>query len=286
MKSSKWFTAWIAVLCLCALFGAAGLAQSVRGSMAGNVNDPSGAVVVGAKITAVGADTGVTLDTVSTSAGSYRFPEMPLGRYDVTVEAAGFAKQVQHGLLVTIGSTTSANFTLSAGGDTTTVNVDASAPTIETETSDQGGTVSTRQIIELPLALGGVGALRSPEAFEFLLPGTTGPGTANSNNGVFLSKISGGQEYGNEVLLDGASQTRSENGSSFDEEAPSVEALQEFKITTAIPQAEFGRTTGGIEDFVTKSGTNGFHGTAFDIFRNEDMDANTWFNVGNKPIAG
>ncbi len=286
MKSSKWFTAWIAALCLCALFGAAGLAQSVRGSMAGNVNDPSGAVVVGAKITAVGADTGVTLDTVSTSAGSYRFPEMPLGRYDVTVEAAGFAKQVQHGLLVTIGSTTSANFTLSAGGDTTTVNVDASAPTIETETSDQGGTVSTRQIIELPLALGGVGALRSPEAFEFLLPGTTGPGTANSNNGVFLSKISGGQEYGNEVLLDGASQTRSENGSSFDEEAPSVEALQEFKITTAIPQAEFGRTTGGIEDFVTKSGTNGFHGTAFDIFRNEDMDANTWFNDGNKAIAG
>ena len=122
--------------------------------------------------------------------------------------------------------------------------------------------VTDRQITQLPLALGGVGNLRSPEAFTFLLPGSTGPGAANSNNGIFISKLAGGQNFGNEVLLDGASQTRSENGSSFDEEAPSVEALQEFKVTTAIPSAEFGRTTGGVENFVTKSGTNSFHGTA------------------------
>ena len=285
MRPSRFLKVFAALVCLVWTISLPGFAQSVRGSLAGNVSDSSGAVIAGAKITAVGKDTGITLTTESSSAGSYRFPEMPLGTYDVTVASPGFSRQVQHGLLVTIGSTTAANFTLAAGGDTTTVNVDASAPTIETESSDVGGTVSSRQIIELPLALGGVGALRSPEAFEFLLPGTSGPGTANSNNGIFLSKISGGQEYGNEVLLDGASQTRSENGSSFDEEAPSVEALQEFKITTAIPQAEFGRTTGGIEDFVTKSGTNEYHGTAFDIFRNEDMDANTWFNDGNRALT-
>ena len=284
MRITRLFGVCAAVVCAAQIAHPPSYAQSVRGSMAGNVSDSTGAVVVGAQITAVGSETGVSLSTVSSSAGSYRFPEMPLGSYDVTVSSPGFSNQVQHGVLVTIGSTTATNFVLTAGGATTTVNVDASAPTIETESSDVGGTVSSRQIIELPLALGGVGALRSPEAFEFLLPGTSGPGTANSNNGVFLSKISGGQEYGNEVLLDGASQTRSENGSSFDEEAPSVEALQEFKITTAIPQAEFGRTTGGIEDFVTKSGTNEYHGTAFDIFRNEDMDANTWFNDGNRAL--
>ncbi|AXC12972.1 Oar protein [Acidisarcina polymorpha] len=247
--------------------------------------DPSGAVIVGAKITVVNSGTGASLETTSTSAGSYRFPELPLGTYDVTATANGFGTQVQHGVLVTIGSVSALNLTLAPGGESTTVNVDASAPAIETQSSDVGGTVDSRQIVELPLALGGVGALRSPEAFEFLLPGTTGPGTANSNNGIFLSKISGGQEYGNEVLLDGASQTRSENGSSFDEEAPSVEALQEFKITTAIPEAEYGRTTGGIESFVTKSGTKEFHGTAFDIFRNEAMDANTWFNNGNRALT-
>ncbi len=257
-------------------------AQSVRGSLAGNVVDPTGAVVSGAKITVLNKASGASLDTTSTSAGTYRFPELPLGSYDVTASASGFGTQVQHGVEVTVGTTSALNLTLTPGGASTTVNVDASAPTVETESSDVGGTVVSRQIVELPLALGGVGALRSPEAFEFLLPGTTGPGTANSNNGIFLSKISGGQEYGNEVLLDGASQTRSENGSSFDEEAPSVEALQEFKITTAIPEAEYGRTTGGIENFVTKSGGNSYHGTAFDIFRNEAMDANTWFNDGHR----
>ncbi len=257
------------------------IAQSVRGALAGNVTDATGAVLAGATITAKNTATGISRTTVSTSDGAYRFPEIALGTYDVTATAQGFSTQVQHGVEVTIGSTSALSFKLQPGGGETTVNVDASAPTIESQSSDVSGTVESRQIVELPLALGGVGALRSPEAFEFLLPGTTGPGSANSNNGIFLSKISGGQEYGNEVLLDGASQTRSENGSSFDEEAPSVEALQEFKITTAIPSAEFGRTTGGIENFVTKSGTNSYHGTAFDIFRNEAMDANTWFNDGH-----
>ena len=85
---------------------------------------------------------------------------------------------MQHGVQITIGSTSALNLILAPGGGATTVNVDASAPTVETESSDVGGTVDAKQIVELPLALGGVGALRSPEAFEFLLPGTTGPGTA------------------------------------------------------------------------------------------------------------
>ena len=257
-------------------------AQTVRGGLAGTVSDPSGAVIPGATVQAKNEATGDISTTVSTSAGSYRFPELPLGRYDITVTAPGFQNGVFTGVLVQIQQITPLDAKLQAGGGTETVTVDANAPTIQTQSSDIGGIVTARQIVELPLALGGVGALRSPEAFEFLLPGTTGPGTANSNNGIFLSKIAGGQNYGNEVLIDGASQQRSENGSSFDEEAPSVEALQEFKITTALPQAEYGRTTGGIENFVTKSGTNSFHGTAYELFRNTALDANTWFNDGNK----
>ncbi len=264
------------VLLLCATASA----QSVRGVLAGTVSDPSGAVIGGATIEAKNHDTGVVSTAVSTSVGTYRFPELPLGTYDVTVSASGFKGSVLTGVVVEIQNVTSLDITLQVGGKAESVTVDASAPRVETESSDVGGVVSDRQVIDLPLALGGVGALRSPEAFEFLLPGTTGPGTGNSNNGIFISKIAGGQNFANEVLIDGASQTRSENGSSFDEEAPSVEALQEFKITTALPQAEYGRTTGGIENFVTKSGTNSFHGTAYDIFRNEDLDANTWFNNG------
>ena len=120
--------------------------------------------------------------------------------------------------------------------------------------------------------------MRSPEAFAFLIPGVVGPGSDSGNGGTFESKITGGQNYATEVLLDGAATTRSENGSSFDETAPSVEALGEFKILTSTVPAEFGRTTGGIESFNTKSGTNSYHGNLYELFRNEDLDANVWGN--------
>ena len=91
--------------------------------------------------------------------------------------------------------------------------------------------------------------MRSPEAFMFLAPGVTGPGTANSNNGIFISKTGAGQNFGNEVLLDGSSTLRAENGSSFDEAGPSVEAIREFKILTSTFPAEYDHTTGGVESF-------------------------------------
>ncbi len=257
-------------------------AQTNQGQIAGNVTDSSGAAVPNATIVAKSEANGSVYNAVSTSAGSYRFPSIQLGRYTITVNAAGFKATESTGVEVRVGTVSSLDITLSAGGTTETVTVAANAPAIETESSDIGGTVNSRQIIELPLALGGVGALRSPESFVFLIPGTAGPGTGNSVNGVFISKVGGGQNFGNEVLLDGASQTRSENGSSFDEEAPSVEAISEFKVTTSAPSAEFGRTTGGIENFVIKSGTNAFHGTAFGIFQNEFLNANDWFNNGRK----
>lgn len=257
------------------------LAQSVRGSIAGNVTDTSGAVIVGASITATNTGTGATTTTQSTSAGNYRFPSIALGNYTLTVTAQGFASSTINNVLVQIQSVAAEDIKLQAGAAAQTVTVNGGAQQLQTESSDLGGVISSKQITDLPLALGGVGALRSPEAFVFLLPGSVGPGSANNtDSGVFLAKTAGGQEYGNEVLLDGASQQRSENGSSFDEEGPSVEALQEFKVTTATPSAEYGRSTGGIENFVTKSGTNAYHGTAYDIFKNTALDADTWFNNG------
>lgn len=270
-------------------FSQSAFAQSTRGSLAGSVNDPSGAVIAGAKIVAVGVDTGVKTQTVSTSSGLYNFPELAIGRYDVTVSAAGFSTSTEKGVLVTINSTTPLRITLKPGAVSETVTVDASAPAIESETSDISGTISQKQIDDLPIAVdAGVGGLRSPESFSFLVPGTTGPGTGGgqavgglNNNGVFFMKLSGGQSYGAEVTVDGASITRSENGSSFDETSPSIEALQEFKVTTSTPSAEYGRTTAGFESFATKSGTNTFHGTGFTIIKNAAFDANQWFSNGD-----
>src|SRR5665213_1196235 len=271
--------------CFALLAGAitnAAVAQSSRGELAGNVTDATGAAIPGATVDAVNQGTGGKNEAKSSSAGSYRFSDIPIGVYTVTVTAPGFATATNNGVQVQINSTTALNVALKAGAVTDVVNVDASGLRLETESSDISGTISNKQIEDLPLALAlGVGGMRSPETFVFLVPGTTGPGSGtggNTQNGVFFSRLSGGQAYGAEVLLDGASIQRSENGSSFDETSPSIEALQEFKVTTSTPQAEFGRTTAGIESFATKGGTNTFHGNAFILFKNRALDANFWFN--------
>jgi len=281
-------TGFVASLLLLALLAIPVLsfAQSTRGELAGNVTDPTGAVIAGAKVVAVAVDTGITNQTVTTSSGSFHFTELALGRYNVTVSAPGFSVSTSKGVLITINSTAVLNVALKAGAVTETVTIDASAPTIESQSSDVGGTISTQQIEDLPLSLAtGVGGLRSPEAFSFLVPGTTGPGTAGGGlnaNGVFFAKLGGGQSYGAEIMLDGSSITRSENGSSFDETSPSIEAMQEFKVTTAVPSAEFGHTTAGFESFSIKSGTNQYHGNVYTLVKNAAFDANDWFNNGYK----
>jgi Carboxypeptidase regulatory-like domain len=253
--------------------------QANQGSIAGNVLDPAGALVPNAKMTATNVATGTTYDTVSSSAGFYRFPNVNIGAYNVSASAPGFKVAQLTGVVVQVATTTSLDIKLQTGAVTETVEVNANAPTVQTNSSDMGAVVTPKQEVELPLVLGSaVQAMRSPEAFVFLIPGTVGYGTGNGSGGTFESKISGGQNYATEVLLDGASMYRSENGSSFDETAPSVEAIGEFKVLTSTLPAEFGRTTGGIESFSTKSGTNQYHGVAYDIFRNEALDANTWGN--------
>jgi hypothetical protein len=253
--------------------------QANQGAIAGVVEDSSGAVVAGAKLTATERSTGTVYETVTTSAGSYRFPNVRIGTYDLSVSATGFKSPTLTGIVVQIATTAAVDVKLSAGGVNETVIVQADAPTLQTESSDIGTVVSTKQILDLPLALGStVQSMRSPEAFVYLTPGAVGPGSDSGNGGTFESKISGGQNYATEVLLDGSGTTRSENGSSFDETAPSVDAIGEFKVITSTLPAEFGRTTGGIESFSTKAGTNAYHGEIYEIFRNTALDANNWGN--------
>src|SRR5215471_143860 len=276
---------WMAGLSTAAMYlvlvGAAA-AQSDRGTIAGSVLDSTGAVVSGASITIRGVNTGSVYNTASTAEGVYRVSDIAVGRYDVKVEAQGFRAVVQKGVEIQINSVTALNVKLELGDVKQEVTVLADAPTLQTESSDIGTVVSSKQIEELPLALSATGQsfLRSPESFVFLVPGTASPGT--TGNSIFESKISGGQNFGAEILLDGISVQRQDVLSAFDQTAPSVEALTEFKVTTSTPSAQFGRTSGGVESFSTKSGSNAYHGTVFELFRNEALDANSWlFNYQN-----
>src|SRR6267378_1701562 len=261
-------------------------AQTSNGAIAGSILDSSGGAVVGAQIAATGVETHSVYNTVSSSTGAFRLSNLVLGTYNISVSAPGFKVSELTGVVVQINTTASLDITLQPGNVKETLTVLADAPRIQTETSEMGTVVGTKEILELPLSLNSSGQsfLRSPETFVFLTPGTQGPGTnqngANSS-GIFQSKLSGGQNFSTEVLLDGVSTTRSDSGSAFDQTAPSVEALSEFKVLTSTFSSEFGRTSGGIESFATKSGGFDYHGTAFDLFRNTALDANFWINNFN-----
>jgi hypothetical protein len=272
----------VTIVSLLAASAMTGFAQSDRGTLAGTVLDSSGAVVSRAAVTATGVDTGTAYNAVSSSSGSYRIQDMKLGAYNVKVAATGFKTAERTGVAIQVNTVSSLDITVQMGQAKETVTVVADAPTLQTESSDIGTVVSSRQIQDLPIALFATGQsfLRSPETFVFLAPGTTGPGTTSdsSSGGIFESKLSGGQNFATEVILDGVSTQRSDEGAAFDQTAPSVEALNEFKVLTSTIPAEFGRTTGGVESFTTKSGTNKFHGTVFDLLRNDKLNANSWYN--------
>lgn len=266
-------------------------AQTSRGAITGTVQDRAGAVVAKAKITARNIATNVTTETEATGDGTYRFQQLPAGTYTLQATAANFKTAEISEVVVEVNTTTARDIVLDAGQVTETVTVSAEAAlTVQSETSDVGTVVTSKQVLELPLLVGAGGGfgLRSPEAFTFLTPGVIGPGTgtdngvngdnAGENGGTFNSKFAGSQNFSNEVLLEGASTFRTENGSSFDETAPSVEAFQEFKVLTSNLSAEYGRTGGGITSFAYKSGTNQFHGSVYDFFRNRVLNANRFFN--------
>ena len=279
MRSVQRLSRYLCFVLLIFITASAALGQSDRGTIAGTVIDTSGGVIVNAQIVATGTDTGSVYSTTSGPTGGFRISDVKIGVYSVTITAAGFKTEKQTGIEVQVNSVASLSFTLTPGDVKETLTVIADAPTLQAESSDIGTVVGKRQIEELPLALSATGQshLRSTESFVFLAPGTAGPGTDDSS-GIFESKLSGGQNFSTEVLLDGASIVHAELGSTFDENAPSVEALSEFKVTTSTIPAEFGRTSGGVESFTTRSGGNAFHGTAFGLFRNDKWNANSWQN--------
>lgn len=258
------------------------VAQSDRGAIAGTVLDSTGASVANATVTATQTETGAVNTATTGPTGGFRLYDLRLGTYKVTATAPGFKTDEKTGVVVQVNSTASLDFSLQPGDVKETVTIVADAPGLQTESSDMGTVVDKRQIQDLPLSLSATGQsfLRSVESFVFLAPGTAGPGTNSDSpsSGIFESKLSGGQNFSTEVVLDGASIVHAELGSTFDENAPSVEALSEFKVITSLLPAEFGRTTGGVESFTTKSGSNSWHGTAFDILHNDKLNANSWSN--------
>lgn len=257
--------------------------QSDRGSITGTVTDPGGAVVAGAKVVATNLDTGQVRETTTSGDGNYTLVELPADAYKVTVEAQGFKSATVEKVQVAVQVTRSLDIALEVGAITDVVTVTSEAtPVIQTDTAVRQTNVTERQVMELPLQVGGEAGGRTPLSFIFLDSNVTASGNigGQDNRGTNSTRfrVAGGQAMGTEILLDGASTFRAQAGTNFTEIAPGPNAFQEFTLSTSTYSAEFGRSSGGIINFTLKSGGNEYHGEAYELHRNEALNANTFVN--------
>ena len=271
--------ACLALVTMVLVLTVSAIAQLDTGSISGVVTDPAGKMVQGAAVMADETTTGTTYSTTTSITGYYTFPSVHPGTYELKVSAAGFKNEIYTGVVVAVGTSSTRDMALAVGSASEVINVSAGTVTLEKDTSEIDANIAPEQVADLPLQVSG--NLRSLSTLEFLVPGTVGPGTSSGGSGFQMTKINGGQEEGTDYLVDGITTNRMENGSgSFDIVAPSIEAVNEFHITLSGLPAELGRTTGGLANFNTKSGTNSYHGAVFDIYKNAALDANNWFNNG------
>jgi hypothetical protein len=252
---------------LCLLFTSLLSAQSSRCTITGTITDASQAAVPGASVKAVNQDTSVLYTATTNAAGNYLIPQLPEGRYKVSVEKQGFRTSTTSDVELVVAQTLTLNLSLQLGEVTQSVSVGTTTANLETTTSENATSVNAKMVIDLPLAVSG--NMRNPESFMFLTPGVTGS-TSNT-------QIEGSQSRSKEVLFDGIGTTNPESGGILFS-YPSVEAVSEFQLLGSNFNAEYGRTGGGFEIFTTKSGTNEFHGAAFDYLRNNVFDSRGFFS--------
>ena len=246
----------------CALF-----AQVDRGNIQGTVTDPTGAVVAGATVRIVSTGTNVSQTTVTGPNGAYAFFNLPIGLYNLSVEAKGFRRADFTGVNVEVNQQAKIDATLQAGDVTQIVEVQASASLVQTESTDVGEVLDNKRFVDLPLTLGG--GIRNPSSFIYLSPGVT-PG------GNWEKHIGGGGSFNDQIYFDGIALSRGDLANDA-EVNPSVDAIAEFKLVTNNYSAEYTHALSGVTSFTMKSGTNQLHGSAFDFHDNQHFDARGFF---------
>jgi len=274
---SKSFT--LVVLLFAACLGIS--AQVASAELSGTIMDPTGAGVANAKVIATNVATGRAHETVSDAAGSYVIPLLPPGDYEISVEAPGFRKLVQRGITLQVNQQAQVNLTMQIGQVAEAVEVTAQAPLLESESSSLGTVINTQLVNQLPLngrnfiqlailspGVNGVGYSATGTIMSGTRPDDRRPGTEVFSNG--------NREGSNNFLYDGVDDNERLTLSIV--LRPAVEAVREFKIETNLYSAEIGRNSGAVVDVITKSGTNQFHGSLFELLRNSAMDARNFFS--------
>lgn len=254
------------------------VSQTFQAQITGVVRDATGAIVPNAKLTATNLATNATFTAQSNDQGIYRFLALPPAQYNVATAMAGFKTFEQGPLTLQVNDIVTLDVTLQLGDAAEKVVVTASADLLQTSNASVGQVVTTRSIESLPLNV------RDPLALVGLTPGVTfGPNFGNGGGqelgrNFFKSdfNVGGGRSGSQELLLDGAANTTPDVNRGVIN--PPVDSVQEFKVQANSYDAEFGRTSGGVINVITKSGTNEYHGVVYDFERHSYIEANNWFN--------
>jgi hypothetical protein len=267
---------------LAAFSGMAASAQVFQGKVEGVVKDPTGALVAGTTVHAMDEDKGTDAVVKSDKRGEYQFASLLPGTYTIRAEMAGFETFLSEHVTVNVNQSVQLDITLSLAKDTQTVFVNTSSvQSLEVNDASVGQVVTTQEIEELPLAI------RSPLDLVELTPGVVlGPDFGNTvtpsvgrNFNKSNFNVGGGKSGMQAILLDGAPDTTGDQGRALLN--PPVDAVQEFKVQAIAYDAQFGRTSGGIINMITKSGTNKIHGSVYDFERDSHFNATNYFPTGN-----
>jgi len=267
------------------LFGMASLTfgQGDRGTITGTVADPAGAVVAGASIEATNIETGGVYPSQTTSTGNYTIAQLPAGTYQVSVNVPGFKKYVRQGIVVQVAQVLRVDVGLEVGSAAESVTVNEAVALLKTESGELSHNVTSDTLDSLPvLGIGssqaGSAGIRNPYAVTQLIPGTYW--VPNS-----IVRVNGAPNNTQALRIEGQDATNSFTPGVPAQVQPSVDSIQEFAIQTSNFSAEYGQVGGGFFNVTMKSGTNHYHGTVYDYFVNEALNAGTPFTSSSKGLV-
>jgi outer membrane receptor protein involved in Fe transport len=261
----------LVALVIVALFAPQAFAQATvsYAQLNGTVLDESGRAIVKASVTLRDVGTNQTYSTATNDAGFYVLPNLVPGKYDLTVQFTGFGKFTQTGIVLTVGQTATVNANMKVVGRGETVIVTGEAPVVEPTRTEVSQVIDTKQIADLPTST------RRFTDFALLTPGVatsrTALGTTFTEFEVTQISFGGMRSFSNEITVDGADFVNTISG--VQRSTPPQESVQEFRVVNNSFGTEYGRALGGIVNIVTKSGTNDFHGSAYEYFQNNATDA-------------
>src|SRR5271156_3242013 len=273
------------ILVLSLLEGSAAFSQGTSASLTGQVTDNSGAMVPGATVTATNTETSLAQTATTNGEGIYLISPLPPGHYKLTVEARGFERYVQTGIELSVDVNSTQNVALKTGSLQETVTVFENTELINTTTPELGTTVNEAAVTQLPLNG------RDPSSLVFLAPGTTSVLAGGGQPGIQAgfsfptetgASANGGRQGSTEYYLDGVPNM--DNYLGLTAPFPNADATQEFRVITNNFNASYGFAPGAVVSIETRSGSNSFHGGAFEFLRNKDLNASNYFTDSKDPL--